>query len=219
MGYKLTGAYIYTVRLPSEYQEVEYIQSDWSQWLNTGVKVTNNTKVVNKGYLEAYEWVMYWVWLSWSYQSIVLRDYNLKYRARVRSWASANTTVTSTVSCGTTPHIFELSQGDWFWIDGTKIGSMTSYTFTETQDLYIFWWNGWNSTHMDGSPCSIYYFKMYESGTLIRDLVPCYRKLDNEIWMYDLVTNTFYTNAGTGTFTKWNDVWWLREKQVRPATA
>lgn len=186
------------------YQEVEYIQSDWSQWLNTGVKVTNNTKVVNKGYLADY-WVLYGVWLQGSYQSLVLWEWSLKYRARVRSWASANVTVTSTVDCDTTPHVFELSQGDWFWIDGTKIGSMTSYTFTETQVLYIFWWNN-RSGQSGGASSRIYYFKMYENGTQIYDLVPCYRKLDWEIWMYDLVTDTFFTNQGTGTFTKWWNV-------------
>jgi len=33
------------------------------------------------------------------------------------------------------------------------------------------------------------------------DLLPCYRNNDNVVGMYDLVSNTFYTNSGTGTFT------------------
>lgn len=191
-------------RLPSEYQEVERIQSDWSQWLNTGVKVTNNTKVVNKGYLADY-WVLYGVGLQGSYQSIVLGEWSLKYRARVRSRASANATVTSTVDCDTTPHVFELSQGDWFWIDGTKIGTMTSYTFTETRDLYIFWWNN-GSGQASGASSRIYYFEIYENGTIIRNLIPCYRKSDSVIGMYDLVNGVFYTNSWTWTFTKGSDV-------------
>ena len=43
-------------------------------------------------------------------------------------------------------------------------------------------------------------FKIYDNGTLVRDYVPCYRNSDNEAGLYDLITNTFYTNAGTGTF-------------------
>ena len=35
---------------------------------------------------------------------------------------------------------------------------------------------------------------------LLRDFVPCFRKSDNEIGMYDLVGKQFYTNAGTGEF-------------------
>lgn len=33
-----------------------------------------------------------------------------------------------------------------------------------------------------------------------RDMIPCYRKSDNKPGMYDLVTKTFFTNAGTGEF-------------------
>lgn len=53
---------------------------------------------------------------------------------------------------------------------------------------------------------NIYYTRLYNNDALIGDFIPCYRKSDNEIGMYDLVTNTFYTNAGTGTFTKGPDV-------------
>ncbi len=58
--------------------------------------------------------------------------------------------------------------------------------------------------HFNGK---IYYFKWLDSNNeLVQDLVPCYRKSDNEIGMYDLVSNTFYINAGTGTFIKGPDV-------------
>lgn len=49
-------------------------------------------------------------------------------------------------------------------------------------------------------------FQIRENGIIVLDLVPCYRKSDGEIGMYDLVSNTFFTNAGTGTFTKGADV-------------
>ncbi len=37
-----------------------------------------------------------------------------------------------------------------------------------------------------------------------RHFIPCYRNSDNEVGLYDIVNNTFYTNAGAGTFTKGN---------------
>lgn len=37
-------------------------------------------------------------------------------------------------------------------------------------------------------------------------LVPCYRKSDNEIGMYDMFSGNFYTNAGTGKFSKGSDI-------------
>lgn len=51
-----------------------------------------------------------------------------------------------------------------------------------------------------------YYYKIYQDNILIRNFVPCYRKLDNEIGMYDTVNGVFYTNQGTGTFIKGPDV-------------
>ena len=49
--------------------------------------------------------------------------------------------------------------------------------------------------------------KLYnDSGDLKIDLIPCYRKSDNEPGMYDIINNEFYTNAGTGTFDIGNDV-------------
>ena len=47
-----------------------------------------------------------------------------------------------------------------------------------------------------------YFARIYDKGVLIRDYVPCYKKDDETIGMYDLVTQQFYENAGTGTFIK-----------------
>lgn len=46
----------------------------------------------------------------------------------------------------------------------------------------------------------LYYCKWYDGNTLIRDFIPCYRKSDNEVGLYDIVGNQFYTNSGSGEF-------------------
>ncbi len=45
-----------------------------------------------------------------------------------------------------------------------------------------------------------YYIKVYRSGTLVRDYVPCVRNSDGVAGLYDKVENKFYTNSGTGSF-------------------
>lgn len=52
----------------------------------------------------------------------------------------------------------------------------------------------------------IYSVSLERVGTIVADLVSCYRKADGEIGMYDIVSNTFFTNVGTGTFTKGGNV-------------
>lgn len=69
---------------------------------------------------------------------------------------------------------------------------------------------GWGDTswHIGTSPTEkqyyasmhLYFLKMYSAGELIRDFVPVVRNADNVAGLYDLVTQTFYENDGTGSF-------------------
>ena len=68
---------------------------------------------------------------------------------------------------------------------------------TDTNTLYLF-----KTTEANGSlsnPSKIYYLKIYQSNELVFDGIPV---LDNEgtPCMYDLVTETFFYNQGTGEF-------------------
>lgn len=46
-----------------------------------------------------------------------------------------------------------------------------------------------------------YGVRLYNNNVLIKKFVPCYRKSDNEIGLYDVIGQQFYTNAGSGSFT------------------
>lgn len=47
----------------------------------------------------------------------------------------------------------------------------------------------------------LYYLRMWTNGALVRSFVPAKRNSDGAIGLYDRVTQAFYENAGTGTFT------------------
>lgn len=72
--------------------------------------------------------------------------------------------------------------------------------FTTPQNCYLFCASGspWTSNKWSGSVKSL---KWRRNGTLLRDMIPVVRVLDNKPGMYDRVNNVFYTNAGTGEFT------------------
>lgn len=55
-----------------------------------------------------------------------------------------------------------------------------------------------NSSYSHNGRC--YYCRIYDEGNLVRDFVPAKRKSDNKLGMFDLVELKFYTNKGTGTF-------------------
>lgn len=46
----------------------------------------------------------------------------------------------------------------------------------------------------------VYCCKIYDGDKLVRDFIPVMRKSDGEICLYDKVTQRFFTNQGTGTF-------------------
>lgn len=47
----------------------------------------------------------------------------------------------------------------------------------------------------------LYYFKWYSNDQITRTFYPCYRKSDNVVGLYEIFTNTFFTNNGSGSFT------------------
>ena len=53
----------------------------------------------------------------------------------------------------------------------------------------------------------MYSLKLYNNNnTLLRDFIPCYRKSDGVIGLYDKVEGKFYTNQGSGTFLKGSNI-------------
>ena len=50
------------------------------------------------------------------------------------------------------------------------------------------------------SKAKIYSFQLYSETKLERNFIPAQRKADGVIGMYETVTKTFFTNAGTGEF-------------------
>lgn len=102
-----------------------------------------------------------------------------------------------------------LEAGNLYMIDKTNgnTGSRTTQgTYTMSSNLYLFAQN-YNGTARFGGMRRIGYFKYYgKNNELICDLIPCYRKSDGVIGMYDIVREIFLTNVGSGTFTKGADI-------------
>lgn len=105
--------------------------------------------------------------------------------------------------------VFTLEPGKLYGENKTIGGSKTDTsqgTYTMTNHLYLFAQN-YNGTARQAGYNKISVFKYYDKNdTLICDLVPCYRKSDGIIGMYDLVRETFFTKLGTGAFKKGADV-------------
>lgn len=184
----------HTSRLPSEYQEVERIESDWSQIINTGYITNSNIKMEIEFMLasSAQDQVLFWTTLgNWSWTdclAFLSGNWHFEVWASSSVWWNFSANVKHTLD-------YTLSSVS---LDGDAKNYSASVPWTNT--LTIFYWNGkWGHTR-------IYTYKIYTWTTLEREFVPCYRKQDSEIWLYDRVNAVFYTNSWSWTFTKWGDV-------------
>ena len=71
-----------------------------------------------------------------------------------------------------------------------------------TLPLFLFAQNETSSApvHITGTK-RVYSCKIKQNNNWVRYFVPAKRKSDNVLGMYDIINGTFYTNAGSGTFT------------------
>lgn len=186
----LSGDTYQQTTLPTAYKAVEYIQGSGTQYINTNIDVTGGgvfSAELDVQYTEAVD----------SSQIMVGTT------SGTASWAGANggyyalgASNRMTVAC-TTRSKAKVSFGTEASITiGNETVTMSGATIAgKVQVLGVS--NGFCSS------AKLYSCKIYDSTkTLVRSFVPCYRINDNIVGLYDLVSDTFFTNAGTGTFTK-----------------
>lgn len=209
---ELKNAYIgeYT-GLPNAYQKVEYIENNWTCYINIWLQVKDWYKFVGKILCTQSDqnnwWRITWAYIgyeSWVYYRLYFWGlYNNKW-----SYGYLGSHWNWTLWSGSlnTDYDVEFSWVSWnafIKVDWTTLfNSSSTYSTTLSYECKLFASN-------DGPHpwLRVYSAKYYNNtDTLVRDLVPCYRKSDNVIWMYDLVNDQFYTNNWTWTFTKWPNV-------------
>ena len=91
-------------------------------------------------------------------------------------------------------------------LDNTTKSLEVAMLNTIDRSLFIAAQNTGSGTPYAPSIAKYYSYKIYSNNVLIRDMIPARRDSDGVLGMYDLATNTFYTNAGTGTFIAGSDV-------------
>ena len=206
-------------RLPSAYQEVEYIQTDGNAYIDTGYHFTTDCIWHLKVYRPstAYQWNLMGVREGSDARQMYIRGAQNLNIAFVGTKTNGTYALGGNYPSSTTDKWFELmvrfssTAGNSGMIDipnvmgWYSVSGQSAVTF-ENSLLFLAINNNGTIDKSAGNRGA--FLKIYDgsSYTLVRDFVPCYRKSDSVIGMYDLVNDVFYTNAGSGSFTKGNDV-------------
>ena len=203
-----------TASLPNTYQEVEYIESSGTQRINTGFVANNNTRVILK-YQSNPSVNTNLIWGSDGSSSgrfnlyyEANNNYKLGYGVQLETSTSIAPTSNKTI-CDWDKNVVKIG-------NDTYTFNSETFTISGTQ-LTLFSNSSWASQG-NQSAWKLYSCQIYDNGTLVRNFIPCYRKSDNVIGLFDVVNQVFYTNVGTGTFTKGADVYRLVKNKARVNT-
>ena len=196
--------------LPREFQRVEYIESHGTEYVDTGIKMQSGYK---------WEVEMAFTGFTNTFQQIgAIQQIGPDYRrthcgyAKVDAYdnliyyPNSESENAVMIAKDTSFHKFatEISSG-YFKISIDNVTANKTFFAYPNLSLYLF------ARNFGGSPtswctCRIKSSIITNGNSVIQNLVPCYRKSDNVIGLYDTINDKFYTNQGTGTFGKGADV-------------
>lgn len=190
--------------LAEGYHMLDYIEATGTQWIDTGIVPTVNTRVeikswYNHGSDQAICGVRSSIWSD----AFILWDASLGgFPLAVGTIGNVSTGNVDLSAYGDTGTIREIAWGNGkLYLGDTLLKSATPpSTYTCSHNLYIFALHMGNGT-VDGRKYvgKLYYFRVYESDVLVRDMIPC-AKDNGKVGLYDRVEGKFYGSSGTGEF-------------------
>ena len=198
--------------LPIDYQEVEYIESTGKQSLDTGVIGNYTDNLTIKAKLQLLK--------TKGSENAIMGNKNSSNQGTTMFFSQNSSNLRTWCGSGTTWNIADLTVNEDTEIEisftvpsgRNAIINNTSYTSTRannvtSNDTTFAIFNDKPSTVLSPSFLRVYYYEIYIDNVKKCQLIPCYRKSDNVIGMYDLVTNTFKTHIGTENFIKGKNVY------------
>lgn len=201
-AYDWTSANVSILSIPSEYKKVEYLESTGTQYIYTnvpgrygiecrakvlwvsggdttifGARKDSSDRIMLIHQYPNYKWTLGY---GASYTNLSQIDFNVIYD------------VESKVCSGE----------QYLRINGTTVYTGTDsaeYSNDFNMSLFACTYGSSNYCKLKAS-ARIYSLNAKLDGIEVLNVVPCLRKSDNKPGMYDTVSQTFYTNAGTGEF-------------------
>lgn len=187
-------------KLPSGYIELEYLESTGTQYIDTEVSPTANTRIQTEVILNGGIGSLYPIYGSRSsnytnnFIGFCKKDYTFLLSSGGKFYIDTNVNV----DLRNTIHFIDVK------VREVKVDSVTStnsanldYT-SQALPIYIFALNDVGNVNRY-SKAKMYSFKIYEGDNLVRNFIPC---LDNNgvPCMYDTVSRKTFYNQGTGEF-------------------
>ena len=184
--------------LPAGYTELEYIESNGTQYIDSGVSIGANVWVdIDLMWTSAFSYNM--MLGAWSVLALSLRDTNVVCAAS----GGAETQNIGSTTAANVKYNIKLGADKGYTQNGTKYSLGASSNRATGRHILIFAAsNSENNPYAWGSygVGRIYSMRIYDGNQMVRNFVPC-KNPAGTLGLYDLVENKFYSNAGSGAFT------------------
>ena len=206
-GWKVRG-------LPAGYTKLEYLQFNGNQWIDTGITPNQDSRVRITVMPTSDVQCSGAIGGAYNGTNWDDRSFGVYFTCSVsRLFFNYNTDTVIRDSNGqdvimqiNNKYFFEIDKNK-FYVNETLVDTAPAATFTSNEHFLIGFqntsWQGAGGIYIGGSRFligRIYDFAMWDNGHLVRSMIPA-KNSSNVLGMYDTVTQTFFTNQGTGTFT------------------
>jgi len=218
------GEFITTHNLPAEYVELEYIESDGRQIINTGIKATTKTcynvtfqvtnttlgstaedKAAGKGGSGSYKGIIGFNWGGGGGGTGSPGRFQISYGVTDTPFSIAlGGTANKDYQKDTAKHTLIMDAASAkVTFDGVEVINLTEGTTLQDEKLGLIGIGGCNYTSSTSewadyqSLCAakIFYVKITNDGATAGEFIPAYRVADQKVGMYDLVTKKFFENV------------------------
>lgn len=190
------------VSVPAEYTQLEYIESSGTQYIDTNVKPTGSMDFEVAAYVQ-----------SSAKQGTLFSggdSYNSKYLGVSINQIETNE---SDIRYDSQRYKFTLSSEKFtvskvsnkLLLNNVEFATCSVTTFTSDYPIRLFAYNRGGSIG-EKIAAKLYSLKLSDNGSDVANFIPAKRNSDGAVGLYDLISKTFFTNAGTGTFTAGTEI-------------
>ena len=191
---------IYGAGNEETYQQIEYIEGTGKQYIDTGFIPNSNTtiemKLSNDSTTNA---TLYCARgakgaTDKSYTAFFINGNSLRLDYYDTMYSNCMT-ITRGNEC-----VYKQDK-NLVYVDGQLVKTLNESNFSSEHNMYLMAaHNGEGSGVSHIGNIKLYYCKIWDNGTLVRDFVPYYRESDGAAGLYDLVNGVFYSSNTTTGF-------------------
>ena len=181
--------------LPEGYLQLSYIESSGTQYIDTGFKPNNNTRVVMDVMSTS----------SGTFAFFGTRDTETTNAYIL--WQLSDTSIRSDYGAGQVQQTVDsavvrttIDKNRDTCVFASLVVENEASQFTCTNNLLLLTTSTGGAVDTRKMSARLYSCKIYDDDLLIRNFVPVKNESD-QVGLYDLVEEKFYANAGTGAFT------------------